>query len=116
MRDPDKPKSFSGRLALIEETIPGVLVELMALSLLLKLLFEQEAERADDEGVMPLDVLVFDKVDEIFESIDPETTDTGEWLRARAARTALDLLGLSGEMVDVEDLAEEPPTNDNGPG
>jgi hypothetical protein len=114
VRDPDKPRSFSARLKLIEETIPSMLIEILALQLLLKLLFDADADLADDEVRMPLDVLIAGELDEIIDRMDAEPEDTGEWTRLRAAEAARALLNVSSGLVDIEDVEEEPPTNDNG--
>ena len=63
---------------------------------------------------MPLDVLIAGVLDETIDEIDPDTEDTGEWMRLRAALAARALLNVSSGLVEVEYEQEEPPTNDNG--
>ena len=88
--------------------MPAVLIEILALQLLFKLLFDADADMADDETRMPLDVLVAVELDDIIEQMDSETEDTGEWTRLRAAEAARALLNVSSGLVDVEDLPNEP--------
>ena len=92
-----------------------MLIEILALQLLLKLLFDVDADLTeDDERRMPLDVLIAGELDEIIDSMVAEPEDTGEWTRLRAAEAARALLNVSSGMVDVEYEAEDvPPTNDN---
>lgn len=113
-----EPGTIRERLARIEEVIPSIIVEVLTFRMILELLFQEEAGRADDEGVVPLDVLVHEQVEEVLAAIAPDTTDTSEWLRAQAALGARDLLGLSSGLVDVEHEASEggTPANDDGPG
>jgi hypothetical protein len=118
VRDADKPRSFSARLQLIEETIPSMLIEVLALQLTLKLLFDVDADMSDaDEARMPLDVLVAGELDEIIDSMDAEPDDTGEWTRLRAAEAARALLNVSSEFVELptDDPDGEAHENDNGP-
>lgn len=91
-----------------------MLIEILALQLLLKLLFDVDADMTDeDEGRMPMDVLIAGELDEIIDRMDPETEDSGEWTRLRAAEAARALLNVSSGMVDVEYEPEEAHENDN---
>jgi len=117
VRDADRPRSFSARLKLIEETIPSLLIEVLALQLLFKLLFDVQADIADDEITMPFDLLIAGELDEIIDRMDAEPEDTGEWTRLRAAEAARALLNVSSGLVDVptDDPDGEAHENDNGP-
>ena len=119
MRDADRPRSFSARLKLIEDTIPSMLIEVLALQLLFKLLFDVQADIADDDITMPLDVLVAGELDEIIDSMEAEPEDIGEWTRLRAAEAARALLNVSSGLVEVptDDPDDgEAHENANGPG
>ena len=113
MREPN-PGTVKERLALIEEVLPSILLEIMTFRMVLELLFQEEAERADDAGVAPLDVLVFEQVEEVLAAIDPDSEETSGWLRGQAALGARHLLGFSDSAVDLEDFeGAEPPANDD---
>lgn len=93
-----------------------MLIEILALQLLLKLLFDIQADLADADDTMPFDVLVAGELDEIIDSMDAEPEDTGEWTRVRAAEAARALLNVASGFVDVP--SEDPDggayENDNG--
>jgi hypothetical protein len=55
---------------LIEEVAGPALIELMALRLVIRLLFEAEADIADDEDRPPLDVEVALVLDEMIDEIE----------------------------------------------
>ena len=94
-----------------------MLVEILAMQLLFKLLFDVQADLADDDDTMPFDVLVAGELDEIIDRMDAEPEDTGEWTRLRAAEAARALLNVSSEMIEVptDDPDGEAYENDNGP-
>lgn len=85
-----------------------MLIEILALELTIKLLLDVDADMADDEIRMPLDVLIAGELDEIIDRLGPETEDTDQWTRLRAAEAARALLNVSSGLVDVEDLPGDP--------
>jgi hypothetical protein len=113
VRDPN-PGTIKERLALIEEVLGPVLMEVMALRLLFRLLFEAEADIADDEDRAPLDVEIAMVLDEMIEEIDDATEDPEELVRLQTRLSARALLNVSSGLADVEDSDGAPPTNDNG--
>lgn len=117
MREPN-PGTVKERLALIEEVLGPVLMEVMALRLLFRLLFEAEADIADDEDRAPLDVEIAMVLDELIEEIDEATEDPEELVRLQTRLSARALLNVSGGTIDVEvdDPDGEAYENDNGPG
>lgn len=115
MREPN-PGTVKERLALIEEVLGPVLMEVMALRLLFRLLFEAEADIADDEDRAPLDVEIAMVLDELIDEIDGATEDPEELVRLQTRLSARSLLNVSSGLVDLEDPDEPLPTNDNGPG
>jgi len=64
------PGTAKERLVLIEELAGPALIELMALRLVIRLLFEAEADIADDEDRPPLDVEVALVLDEMIDEIE----------------------------------------------
>lgn len=116
MREPN-PGTVKERLALIEEVLSPVLIEVMALRLIIRLLFEAEADIADDEDRAPLDVEIAMVLDEMIEEIDDATEEPEELVTLQVRQSARALLNVSSGLVDVE--YEEPDgethENDNGP-
>jgi hypothetical protein len=115
VREPH-PGTVKERLALIEEVLGPVLIEVMALRLLLRLLFEAEADIADDEDRAPLDVEIAMVLDELIDEIDGATEEPEELVRLQTRLAARALLNVSSGLVDLAEPDELPPTNDNGPG
>ncbi|WP_426032848.1 hypothetical protein [Caulobacter sp. DWP3-1-3b2] len=115
MREPN-PGTVKERLALIEEVMGPVLVELMAVKLLFRLLFEVEADFADEEDRTPLSVVLATALDELIDEIDDATEEPNELVRLQSRLAARAMLNVESGMVDVECEDEESPTNDNGPG
>jgi len=107
VRDPN-PGTVKERLALIEEVLGPVLIEVMALRLIVRLLFEAEADIADDEIRAPLDVEVAMVLDEMIEEIDDATEEPEELVRLQTRLSARALLNVSSGLVDVENLPDKP--------
>ena len=112
MREPN-PGTVKERLALIEEVLGPVLMEVMALRLLFRLLFEAEADIADDEDRAPLDVEIAMVLDELIDEIDDATEDPEELVRLQTRLSARALLNVSSGSIDLDDPDDPPPTNDN---
>ncbi|CAN5170503.1 hypothetical protein BH10PSE3_BH10PSE3_09260 [soil metagenome] len=101
------------RLALIEEMLGPVLMEVMAFRLFIRLLFEAEADIADDEDRAPLDVEVAIVLDELIDEIDEAIGDPKELVRLQTRLAARALLNASSGLVDMEELEDETPTKDH---
>ena len=115
MRDRN-PGSVKERLALIEEVLSPLLIETMAFRLVLRLLLDAEGDVADDQDRAPLDVEIALALDEMIAEFDDASEDPAEIVRLQAATQARSMLNVSSGTFDMEFEAEEPPTNDNGPG
>ena len=98
---------------MIEEVLGPVLMEVMALRLLFRLLFEAEADIADDEDRAPLDVEIAMVLDELIDEIDDATEDPEELVRLQTRLSARALLNVSSGSIDLDDPDDPPPTNDN---
>lgn len=114
MREPN-PGTVKERLALIEEVLSPVLIEVMALRLLFRLLFDAETEIADDQDRTPLDVEIACVLDDLIDEIDDASEDPQELVLLQTRLSARALLNVSSGLVDLEEPDETPPMNDNGP-
>ena len=93
-----------------------MVIEVMALQLILHLLFEADADQADDDNRMPLDLLIAGVLDDRIDEIDPETEETDEWMQLMAAMAARALLNVASWAERAEDPEGEAYENDNGSG
>ena len=90
-----------------------MVIEVMALQLILHLLFEADADQADDDNRMPLDLLIAGVLDDKIDELDPEAEETEEWMQLMAAMAARALLNV-GRWEAREDPEGEAFENDNG--
>lgn len=114
MRRPDKPAPVKERVDLIEQVLSPLMIEMMALRLLFRLLFDAEASLAEDEEREPLDILIAMALDDLIEEIDDATEEPEELVRLQTRLAARALLKATSELVDVDDPDGEAHENDNG--